>query len=80
MGEQSVSAIMPKRVFVVSGASLAYTPPTQALGKAANRLIAAEVLTVRPKNWRRLRAGEDPCAFDLRVLMEWRNQLQDFPG
>src|SRR5262245_23662074 len=54
IGEQSVSAIIPKFMEAVSGASLAKALPTQPFGKPAKRAVA-----VRPRwrNWRRVREG-----------------------
>src|SRR5687768_5319905 len=43
IGEQSVSAMMPNLMAVVSGASLAYTPPAQPCGTPANS-VAAELV------------------------------------
>jgi hypothetical protein len=44
MLEQSVSAMMPRLMSVVSGASLAKADPTQPFGKPARRAAVADVL------------------------------------
>src|SRR5687767_1072418 len=47
IGAQSVRAMMPRRMFGVSGPSWAYTPPTQSCGRPAMRtpvVVAAVVL------------------------------------
>src|ERR1043166_7196203 len=51
IGEQSVSAIMPNFILVVSGASLAKTDPVQRLGRPANSAAVAE----RARKFRRVK-------------------------
>ena len=54
MGEQSVSAIIPKRSFVVSGAPLANVLPTHPFGRPVNNAVRAAPLAVFRKKPRRL--------------------------
>src|SRR4051812_22873312 len=53
IGEQSVSAIMPKLSAAVSGASLAYAVPVQPFGSPANNAATAAPLAVRRRKSRR---------------------------
>src|SRR5690348_11526911 len=53
MGEQSVSAMMPKFSAVVSGPSAAKALPTQPFGSPANRAVSVAPRTARRRNWRR---------------------------
>src|SRR5690349_19944706 len=53
IGEQSVSAIIPKRMFEVSGESSAYAPPTHPPGRPFINVAAALAATVFFKNARR---------------------------
>src|SRR5262245_36337842 len=53
IGEQSVSAIIPKRMFGVSGESSAYAPPTHPPGRPFINVAAALAATVFFRNVRR---------------------------
>lgn len=53
MGEQSVSAMMPKFTLGASGASLAVCAPHQALGSPDAKSPNAVVLVVAERNFRR---------------------------
>src|ERR1051326_2798397 len=63
MGEQSVSAIMPKRNLVVSGAPLAKARPAQALGRPARRAVKVTFRTVFRRKSRRFNSGEGEFIF-----------------
>src|SRR5882724_8470955 len=65
MGEQSVSAIMPKFRASVSGASLAKALPTQPLGKPAKRAVSRAPLPALPRKWRRVSEESDCGEFSL---------------
>src|SRR6266850_1893597 len=63
IGEQSVSAMIPRRMSGVSGASLASVPPAQPRGGAPRSERAPTPLAVAARNRRRLSSGRRTSGF-----------------
>src|SRR5690242_2787272 len=73
MGEQSVSAIIPNFIELLSGASLAYAEPNHPLGNPANSVARVVPLTALVTNCRRVnsvdcRRGFN-CAFVVLIML-----------
>src|SRR5262245_49484162 len=69
IGEQSVSAIMPKFIVAVSGASLAYAVPIQPLGRPASNAVRVAPFTALPRKSRRESSDVCELVFDLDFIL-----------
>ena len=64
MGEQSVSAMIPNFIAVVSGASLAKVLPVQPLGRPAKSAVRVTLRVVLRKKARRVKSGASDLIFE----------------
>src|ERR1043166_4279331 len=68
MGEQSVSAIMPKFMGLVSGASLAKALPIHPLGRPAKSALSVTPRAVLPRNCRRESSRGRDLDFEVGII------------